>query len=289
MNIYLARDGETIGPFTEAQIKEQLAAGTVSPADLGCPEGEETWKPLSQLVPREGAWPSGETDPAVPLSPDSPGPRSSLATFLLATVGIVVVGAVLVIAWTLFFRGQPPVSPVVVDAAPSPAATGTPLPTPTPEAPTPAPEMVDDPNTPGEKQLAAGPEIARGAQAMGSLPLPPDLDSCEQEISGVFSSNQEKETGSNGFLLGANYGAWKALGKMLSGPNVPKSNDAASTKKAKGLATGYFQEFRSLQNEMNVSDAEFFKAIGNRSPEENAKAVHSLEADEILFSQFVNQ
>jgi hypothetical protein len=68
MQIYVHRNGQQLGPFTEAEISAQLAAGTISRPDLVWWEGQPGWMPLGQsslaapLVP--GAPPSGV--PSVP-------------------------------------------------------------------------------------------------------------------------------------------------------------------------------------------------------------------------------
>ena len=48
MNFYLLKNGQVTGPFTEAELRRQLAAGTVSREDMYAVEGDAAWKPLSQ-------------------------------------------------------------------------------------------------------------------------------------------------------------------------------------------------------------------------------------------------
>jgi hypothetical protein len=68
MQIYVHRNGQQLGPFTEAEISAQLAAGTISRPDLVWWEGQPRWMPLGQsslAVPLvSGAPPSGV--PSVP-------------------------------------------------------------------------------------------------------------------------------------------------------------------------------------------------------------------------------
>ena len=49
MNYYLARDGQTYGPYSEESIPGLLQQGQLVPHDLVCPEGGTTWVELSQV------------------------------------------------------------------------------------------------------------------------------------------------------------------------------------------------------------------------------------------------
>jgi hypothetical protein len=49
MNYYLARDGQTYGPYPEESILTMLEAGQVVPEDLLCAEGGSEWVPLNQI------------------------------------------------------------------------------------------------------------------------------------------------------------------------------------------------------------------------------------------------
>jgi xanthosine utilization system XapX-like protein len=48
MQIYIHRDNQQLGPFTEAEIKAQLASGAISPQDHVWWEGQQGWVPLGQ-------------------------------------------------------------------------------------------------------------------------------------------------------------------------------------------------------------------------------------------------
>jgi len=48
MQIYIHRNGQQLGPFTEAEIKSQLASGAISPQDNAWWEGQAGWVPLGQ-------------------------------------------------------------------------------------------------------------------------------------------------------------------------------------------------------------------------------------------------
>ena len=48
--VYLWRDGQSVGPFTEEALREDLAAGRFSAVCLARREGEEKWHPVSELL-----------------------------------------------------------------------------------------------------------------------------------------------------------------------------------------------------------------------------------------------
>lgn len=53
MEVWIGRDGERHGPYTESDVREWLRTGKVSPDDLGWYQGMTDWKPLSSLFPEE--------------------------------------------------------------------------------------------------------------------------------------------------------------------------------------------------------------------------------------------
>ena len=72
MQIHVAKNGQKMGPYSEAQVREMLAAGSVAGTDLGWHEGLADWVPLSSLL--AGAAPiSAANIPAAPLAM-VPGP-----------------------------------------------------------------------------------------------------------------------------------------------------------------------------------------------------------------------
>ena len=71
MEVWIGRDGERHGPYTEADIRQWLASGEVSPADLGWYEGLADWQPLSVLFPP--AQPEPAEAPHVPPLPATNG------------------------------------------------------------------------------------------------------------------------------------------------------------------------------------------------------------------------
>ena len=50
MQIHVAKNGQKMGPYSEAQVREMLAAGSIAGTDLGWHEGLADWVPLSSLL-----------------------------------------------------------------------------------------------------------------------------------------------------------------------------------------------------------------------------------------------
>src|SRR5215469_8006566 len=50
LEIYITRDGERFGPYTEADARNYLANGRIRSDDLCWRPGMDTWLPVSQVV-----------------------------------------------------------------------------------------------------------------------------------------------------------------------------------------------------------------------------------------------
>ena len=46
---YLAINGQADGPFSEAELRQRLAAGTLSPDTLAAQDGDATWEPVGRI------------------------------------------------------------------------------------------------------------------------------------------------------------------------------------------------------------------------------------------------
>jgi hypothetical protein len=66
MEIYVARDGNRLGPYSDEEVRRQLAAGTLLSTDLAWTEGLTAWVPLGSLP--------GLTAPAGGAPPPPPAP-----------------------------------------------------------------------------------------------------------------------------------------------------------------------------------------------------------------------
>ena len=76
MLYFIGRKGQQLGPFTEQQIREQLAAGLTGPTDLFWCEGMSDWQPVRTRFDQIGTPPP--LPPARPPSSFSPGPGLAL-------------------------------------------------------------------------------------------------------------------------------------------------------------------------------------------------------------------
>jgi hypothetical protein len=65
MEIYIARDGQRLGPFSTDEVQRQLGARLVSPTDLAWTEGSPGWVPLNTL-PELGLAAAGVLPPLPP-------------------------------------------------------------------------------------------------------------------------------------------------------------------------------------------------------------------------------
>jgi Bacterial PH domain/GYF domain 2 len=54
MDFLIRQEGRELGPYSEAEIKSRLAAGTIALSDLAVASGETEWKPLSTFAPFGG-------------------------------------------------------------------------------------------------------------------------------------------------------------------------------------------------------------------------------------------
>src|SRR3982751_6444213 len=75
MEIWVHRNGQYAGRFTESAIREKVADGSLSATDLAWDEAKSAWKPISELL---AAFPSATSEPAPPLSSSSSASESQL-------------------------------------------------------------------------------------------------------------------------------------------------------------------------------------------------------------------
>ena len=124
MNLYIARNGETLGPYNDAQAQEYLKQGIFTPDDLSCPEGSEDWRALSELFPaqpsrivkaaaRTLSQASSSTTRNEPLSSAVVSPKNApslAAIFATVVAGILFAGSLLIGGWYYFLRNTPAVA-----------------------------------------------------------------------------------------------------------------------------------------------------------------------------------
>ena len=69
MEVWIGRDGERHGPYTEVEVRQWLRSGQVSASDLGWYEGLADWQPLSVLFPEELVMAPAAPPPIAPVRP----------------------------------------------------------------------------------------------------------------------------------------------------------------------------------------------------------------------------
>jgi len=73
MNIYLIRDGQKVGPFSDNALRAMLEQGEVDGEDLACRKGDDMWEPLGVVLEKAA------TAPAEPPPPPAVTPQPATA------------------------------------------------------------------------------------------------------------------------------------------------------------------------------------------------------------------
>lgn len=87
MQIFIAKDKQQTGPFSEEQIQGMIASGMVYPTDLAWHEGLSGWLPLNQVLNVSPQNPQAAQPPPYPESTRSAAMPSSDAMFLYIPTG----------------------------------------------------------------------------------------------------------------------------------------------------------------------------------------------------------
>ena len=109
-----------------------------------------------------------------------------------------------------------------------------------------------DANAPGQKPMTVGSEIARGASAIYTAHLnsnPSDVAGDAAAFSRIIDLNQQVNMDSDGFLLGANFEAWRLMAAFVTG-----EKGRVDQQRAREHGKRYFESFRMLQRQFNVDD-----------------------------------
>jgi len=69
MQVWIGRNGERFGPYTDDEIRQWLRDGTCRPDELGWYDGMVDWRPLGELFPDERPAAAVEGAPPMPPSP----------------------------------------------------------------------------------------------------------------------------------------------------------------------------------------------------------------------------
>jgi len=81
MDIWIGRNGERHGPYTESDVRQWLRSGQLSREDLAWYEGLADWQPLSVLFPDSIAETPSPTNTAPPMPPPLQISNSSLEDY----------------------------------------------------------------------------------------------------------------------------------------------------------------------------------------------------------------
>ncbi|HSI13411.1 MAG TPA: DUF4339 domain-containing protein [Chthoniobacter sp.] len=76
MNIYLVRDGEKVGPFSDNALRAMLEQGEVEADDLACRKGDDTWEPLGVVLDKVDA---ASPEPPPPAPAPEPATAAQIA------------------------------------------------------------------------------------------------------------------------------------------------------------------------------------------------------------------
>ena len=116
MQIYIYRDNLQAGPFSEAEIRAQLSAGTITRETLVWWDGQADWKPLGQTqlgspavqtatreIPRVPAPPPGVAPMPGALPPVSSTPRVSVLAIVSLVCGILALPGIVCLPVLIIF------------------------------------------------------------------------------------------------------------------------------------------------------------------------------------------
>ena len=81
MELLIRHDGRDLGPYSEAEIKSRLAAGTIACSDLALAHGTTEWRPLSSFAQFAEYAP-----PPIPQSVPGSVPKEQLGAYTATTL-----------------------------------------------------------------------------------------------------------------------------------------------------------------------------------------------------------
>ena len=119
-----------------------------------------------------------------------------------------------------------------------------------------------DPNAPEKKTVTVGSEIDRGVSTVfnATLRYPAyQLDSKDEAIEKVLEENKQRNTDTDGFLLGANFQAWQEMMTLAR-----LDSRLVNTRIAASAASRYFDRYRKLQGQMGMDDETLCDLAGKR-------------------------
>jgi hypothetical protein len=69
MEFMIRRDGRELGPYSEAEVRNRLIAGTLTLSDLGLADGATEWAPLSAFPQFASSYRAPQSPPPIPAPP----------------------------------------------------------------------------------------------------------------------------------------------------------------------------------------------------------------------------
>ncbi|KJV36681.1 RDD family protein [Luteibacter yeojuensis] len=72
MQVWIGRNGERFGPYSDDEVRQWLRDGSTRPEELGWYEGMTDWRPLGELFPDDRAAPGTATPPPPPPRAEQP-------------------------------------------------------------------------------------------------------------------------------------------------------------------------------------------------------------------------
>ena len=121
MEIYLSRNGTQAGPYSTAQMAEQLRAGALPDDTFYWTEGCEGWLPISAFPGWTPSHPAAVTSPPLPSPPvQVPTKPRRARTLFLAVGAMMLLAAVGAAGWWLGVK-RTPTPPDRVESKPKPA------------------------------------------------------------------------------------------------------------------------------------------------------------------------
>jgi len=111
-----------------------------------------------------------------------------------------------------------------------------------------------DPNAPAKQTVTIGSEIKRGSSAVSEaglrLPHVSDVGATWRAANDVIAQNQQQNTDTDGFLLGAQFRAWTRMAILAE-----LDSKVVDTARAQEMGRIYFTEYRKLQLQLEIDDA----------------------------------
>ena len=143
-----------------------------------------------------------------------------------------------------------------------------------------------DLTAPGGKAITVGSEIKRGCNVISTnWKLSYNLLETQGSFANLMLKEQQSQTDSDGFLLGANLFFWILSDTWLQNERTKKANTPAEYKDGVAFVTERFKEFQRLQQKMGVDDISMREACEMAADNWNQKTAPRLAVWRKLIGQ----